>query len=150
MLQNTLARRCTSWCHQLRFRVQTMGINKRGIICLLIGVLSRVRVPCWEVRQELVFCSSFCGCSSSILKQPDHENPRRKSSFATAILLQRWRMRAHLKAHDPLHRSACWSAVDLPANNVANMVASLAPSNLRRDSKAPGRAKQGPSFRLTW
>ena len=75
-----------------------------------------------------------------VYEPSDKQNTRRKSSFATAILLQRWQMRARSKAHDPLHRSA-WSAADRPANNVANMAASLAPSNLRRDSKAPGRAK---------
>ena len=139
MLLNALAQRCTSWCHQLRSWVQTLGVNLRGIMCLLVDVFFRVRAPCWEVRQQLVFGSSFCGRSSSILEQPDHENTRRKSSFATATLLRRWQMRARLKAHDPLRRFA-WSAADRPANNVANMAASLAPSNIRRDLKALGRA----------
>ena len=99
------------------------------------------RAPCWEVCQELAFCSSFCGCSSSILESPDHENSRRKSSFATAILLRRWRVRR-------LVRKPTTPSVDphshRTANNVVNMAASLAPSNLRRDSKAPGRAYIGP------
>ena len=79
VLLNALAQRCTSWCHQLRSCVQTLGVNQRSIMCLLVDMLSRVRVPCWEVSQQLAFGSSFCGCSSSILEQPDHENTRRKS-----------------------------------------------------------------------
>ena len=47
-----------------------------------------------------------------------------------------WQMLARLKAHDPLRRSL-WSAADRTANNVANMAASLAPSNLDEDLKAP-------------
>ena len=86
VLLNTLAQWCTSWCHQLRSWVQTLGINQRGIMCLLVGVLLDVQVPCWEVHQQLiVFGSSFCHCSSSILEPPDHENTRHKSSFVTAI-----------------------------------------------------------------
>ena len=54
------------------------------------------------------------------------------SSIAAAIPLRWWRMMARWKAHDPLRQSA-WSAADRAANNVANMVASLAPSNLHRD-----------------
>ena len=108
-LLNTLAQRSTFWCHQLRFCVRTQDINQRSIMCLVVGVLVKVQLPYWEVHQQLVFGSSFCGCSSSILEQPDDKNTRRKSSFATAILLQRWRMRARWKTHDPLRQSA-WSA----------------------------------------
>ena len=105
-LLNALAQRCTSWCHQLRSWVQTLGTNQRGIMCLFVCVPVKVQFPCWEVHQQLVSGSSFCGCSSATLEPPDHENTRRKSSFATAILLRRWRMRARSKAHDPLRRSA--------------------------------------------
>ena len=106
VLLNALARRCTSWCHQLRSRVQTQGVNQRDIMCLLVGVHVKVQFPYWEVHPQLIFGSSFCGCSSATLESPDHENTRRKSSFATAILLRWWRMRARSKAHDPLRRSA--------------------------------------------
>ena len=75
---------------------------KKQHMCLVVGVPVKVKVPCWEVRQQLVFGSSFCGCSSSILEPPDHENIHRKSSFATAILLRRWQMRARSKANEPL------------------------------------------------
>ena len=70
-------------------------------MCLLVSVLVKVQVPCLEVHQQRVFGSSFCRCSSPILEPPDHENTRRKSSFATAVLLRQWQMRARLKAHDP-------------------------------------------------
>ena len=119
VLLNALAQRCTSWYHQVRSWVQTLGINQRSIMSLLVGVPIEVQFPCWEVHRQLVFCSSFCGCSSATLEPPDHENTCRKSSFATAILLRRWRMRARWKAHDPLHRSA-WSAADRVANYIVD------------------------------
>ena len=119
MLLNELAQRCTSWCHQLRSSVQTQVINQRGITCLIVGVPVKVQVSCWEMHQQLVFGSSFCGCSSSILEPPDHENTRRKSLFATAILLRRWQMRARWKTNDPLRRSA-WSAADRVTNYVVD------------------------------
>ena len=134
MLLNALAQWCTSWFHQPRFCVQTPFTKPRGIMCLL-AIVANVQAPRWEVHQQLVFGSFICGCSSSILNPPDHDNTRLKSSFATATFLQRWQMRDRSKAHDPLYWSA-WSAADRPANNVANMAASLAPSNLRWDSKA--------------
>ena len=59
-------------------------------MCLLVGVVAKVQAPRWEMRQQLVFGSSFCGCSSSILDPPDHEDTCRKFSFATAILMVRW------------------------------------------------------------
>ena len=93
VLLNVLAHWCTSWCHQLRSCVQIRGINQRGNMCLLVGVPVEVQILCWEVHQQFIFGSSFCGCSSSILKPTDDENTCRKSSFATAILLQRWQMR---------------------------------------------------------
>ena len=107
---------------------------------LLVGGVAKVRAPPWEAYQELVFASSFCGSSSSYVEPPTMGIAVALSSIAAAILLRWWRMMARLKAHDPLRRSA-WSAAGRAANNVANMAASLAPSNLRRDSKAPERAK---------
>ena len=58
-LLNALAQRCTSWCHELRSWVQTLSINQRGIMCLLVGVLFGVQVSCWKVRQQLVYTLLF-------------------------------------------------------------------------------------------
>ena len=70
----------------------------------------------------------------------NHGNSRRSLCIAAAILIDWWQMRCRWKGHDPRHRLV-WSPADRAANNIANMAASLAPSNLRRGSKAPGRAK---------
>ena len=99
-------------------------------MCLLDGVLARVQAPRWAVHQRLIFASSFSGSVASSHAPPGHENKHRKSSFAMAILLRQWRMRAQWKAHDPLRQSA-WLDADRAANNAANMAASLAPLNLR-------------------
>ena len=70
----------------------------------------------------------------------NHGNSRRSLCIAAAILIGRWQMRCLWKAHDPRNRLV-WSAAGRAANNVADMAASLVSSNLRRDSKAAGRAK---------
>ena len=90
VLPNTLVQRCTSWRHQMGSWVQTLGIYQRGIMCLLVGVPVEVQFPCWEVPRQLLFSSSFCGCSSATLEPPDHENTCRKWRFAMGILMVRW------------------------------------------------------------
>ena len=55
---------------------------------------------------------------------------------------------ARLKARDHRRRFG-WSAADRADDNVADMAAPLAPSNLRRDSIAPAGAKRKVSNRLT-
>ena len=58
---------------------------------LLVGVggVTKVQAPPWEAYQELVFASSFCGCSSSYLEPPTMGIAVALSSIAAAILL-RW------------------------------------------------------------
>ena len=72
---------------QRRTCVQTLGTKPRDIICLLVGAVANVQAPRRLSYQQLVCGSSVCGCGSSNLEPPDHENNRRKSSFAMAILL---------------------------------------------------------------
>ena len=133
-----LAQRCTSWCRQLRACVQTPDINPRGILCLLDGLGG---------APKACFASSFSGSAASNNTPPTMGIAVALSPIATAISLRWWRTMACSKAHDPLRRSA-WSVADQAVNNVANMATSLAPSNLRRDSKAPARAKRAVPFRL--
>ena len=68
--------------------------------------------------------------------------------IATAIPVRWWRLVAQWKGHN-LRRQFGWSAADRADNNVADMAAPLAPSNLRRDSIAPAGAKRKVSNRLT-
>ena len=56
---------------------------------LLVDGVSMVRAPPWEVYQELVFASSFCGSSSSLLEPPPMGIAVALSSIAAAIPL-RW------------------------------------------------------------
>ena len=42
---NALAQWCASWRHQPNVYVQNLGINQRGIICLLDGVTLGVKAP---------------------------------------------------------------------------------------------------------
>ena len=44
---------------------------------ILVDVLVKVQAPRWEVGQQLIFGSYFCGCSSSILEHG--------YSFATVV-----------------------------------------------------------------
>ena len=134
-----LAQWCTSWRRQPRACVRNLGTNPRGIMCLLDGVLLGIQASWLMVHQRLLFASFFSDYGASNHAPPTMGRAVVLSSIVTAIPLRWWRTMARSKAHDLLHRSA-WSAVDRAANNIANMATSLAPSNLRRDSKAPGRS----------
>ena len=55
--------------------VRAPGIKLSAIMRLLVGGVTKVGAPPWEAFQELVFASSFCGCS--ILSQAtNHGNSR--------------------------------------------------------------------------
>ena len=112
-----------------------------SITCLLDDVTPGVQVPYWEPLQEVAARFFFGGAGLR-----NHE-PRTMEIAAALFVLRRvflsvlrWQMRCLWKPHDPRYQLV-WSAADRAANNVANMAASLAPSNLRRDSKAPRNAK---------
>ena len=109
-------------------------------MCLLDDVVFGVQAPRLDELEEPVTRPSFCASGSSNHEPPDHGIAAALHSSAAAILIGRWQMRALLKAHDPLHRFV-WSAADRAANNVSDMAAPSAPSNLRPDSMAPARAK---------
>ena len=87
-------------------------------------------------------CSTlrFCWCWLVKSRGTNHGNSHISLCIVAAILIGWWQMRPWSKVHDPRHQLG-WSAADRAANNVANVAVSLAPSNLRRDPKAPGRAK---------
>ena len=53
VLLNALAQWCTSWCHQPMACVRTQGINRRGIMCLLDGVVLGVQAPYWKPLHEV-------------------------------------------------------------------------------------------------
>ena len=72
----------------------------------------------------------FWWCWLAKSRATNHGNSHRSLCIAVAIFIGRWQMRSRMKAHNPLHRFG-WSVADLTANNVLNMTASLAPSNLR-------------------
>ena len=105
-----------SWCGSWGSN-HALGTATRGDSALLFW-------RCWLVKSRAT----------------NYGNSRRSLCIVEAILIGRWQLRCHWKAHAPRHRLV-WSAAGRAANNVANMAASLAPSNLLRDSKAPGRAK---------
>ena len=80
-------------------------------MCLLVGVIAKVEAPRSEVRQQLVFGSSFCGCGLANLEPPTMGIDVALPSIAAVIPLRWWRMMARWKARDPLRQSA-WSAAD--------------------------------------
>ena len=64
VLLSASAQWCTSWRHQPRACVRTQGINPRGIMCLLDGVVLVVQAPYWEPLQEVAARSFFGGAGS--------------------------------------------------------------------------------------
>ena len=98
-------------------------------MCLVGGVLVGVQAPRLAARQRLDFASSFSGSGASNHAPPTMGIAVALSSIATAIPLRWWRMMARSKAHDPLRRFG-WSTANRATNNVVEMAAPLAPSNL--------------------
>ena len=97
-------------------------------MCLLDGVVLGVQTPCKDPLQEVAACSFLVVLAREITSQY-HGNSRRSLCIAAAILICRWQMRYQWKAYDPCHPFV-WSAADQATNNVANISASLVPSNL--------------------
>ena len=137
-----MAQWCTSWDGQPWPCVRAPGTKPRGIMCLLVGVVARVQAPRWVVCQRFVLSSSFGGCGSSNLEPPTMGIAVALSSIAAAIPLH-----ALVTNDGSLESQRPPPSIHMVGRSLGGQLrrrqaASLAPSNLRRDSKAPARWKR--------